>query len=215
MRVDDREWLDSLEEHWAAAAGANPESGQLERIAKFLELLRSWNRVHRLVGSDDRLWLVEHLVLDSLLFLKLLPVQGGKVMDLGSGAGFPGIPVAVARPDLRMTLVESRRHRASFLFTAVRELGLAQVSVVAERLDESAAGRHGRFEAVVARCSGNPDDVFAIAAGVLAAGGVAIVSGPPAQRPLARGEWRTVPSWRPGKSRLFAVWRPAGSTASA
>ena len=83
-----------------------------------------------MVGSDGPAWIVENLFLDSLLFLRVLPTPLHSLLDLGSGAGLPGIPLKIVRGDLELVLVESRRRRASFLSTVVRELALANVRVI-------------------------------------------------------------------------------------
>src|SRR5947209_14808637 len=90
----------------------------------YVDLLRTWQGVYRLVGSSDRGWIIDELILDSLLFVRFLPARARSVLDLGSGAGIPGIPLKVVRPTVRFTLLEARRRRASFLAAAVRALGL-------------------------------------------------------------------------------------------
>src|SRR4030095_4695568 len=68
------------------------------------------------------MWIVEHLFLDSLLFLRLVPSTARSLADIGSGAGMPGVPIRIVRSDAEVTLVESRRRRASFFSALVREL---------------------------------------------------------------------------------------------
>ena len=85
------------------------------------ELVR-WGARMNLVGSTDRTALQRHFA-DSLAAAQQLP-RAARVVDLGSGAGFPGIPIALARPDLRMVLVEVREKRVAFLRHAIRELRL-------------------------------------------------------------------------------------------
>jgi 16S rRNA (guanine527-N7)-methyltransferase len=153
------------------------------------------------------MWIVEHLFLDSLLFLKLLPTASVRVLDLGSGAGFPGIPMKIVRADLEMTLLESRRRRASFLSATVRGLRLDGIHVVTTRAEDQQAELEGRFDAVVMRCAGNIDDLMPLASKLAVPGGVVIASGPPDPRPLAMGEWQTVPGVAAGSRRRFAVYR--------
>ena len=94
------------------------------RFDKYLTLLIKWSSVHRLVGWTEPVWIVENLFLDSLLFLKVLPDTVRSLMDLGSGAGIPGVPLKIVRRHLQVTLLEARERRVSFLSTVVRELGL-------------------------------------------------------------------------------------------
>src|SRR5262245_66447058 len=87
-------------------------------------LLIKWQSAHRLVGSAEPLWIVEHLFLDSLLFFKVLPSSARVLADLGSGAGLPDLPLRTVRQDLGVTQHASRRRRATFRMTADRTLPL-------------------------------------------------------------------------------------------
>src|SRR5688572_4764254 len=106
--------LDLLESAGRAILGRPLDQHELAAFGKYLTLLVKWQRVQRLVGSSDPEWIVEHLFLDSLLFLQVLPAELESLADVGSGAGFPGIPIKIVRPDLRVTLIESRQRRVSF-----------------------------------------------------------------------------------------------------
>jgi len=110
-------------------------------------------------------------------------------LDLGSGAGLPGLPLALTWPDSRWTLVDAGKRRVEFLVEAVRSLGLEdRVEVVAGRAEE--LGRHERlrgwFDLVVARGFGPPAVTAECAAGFLTVGGRLVVSEPPGGRP---GRW--------------------------
>lgn len=94
-----------------------------ETIADFVRELSRWGERMNLVNSTDAAATARH-VEDALAAAPHLPV-GASVVDLGSGAGFPGLPIAIARRDLRVTLVEIREKRVAFLRHAVRTLGLA------------------------------------------------------------------------------------------
>jgi len=178
---------------------------QADQFYKYLELLTEWQRVHRLVGSIDPLWIADNLFLDSLLFLKSLPRGVHDVLDVGAGAGFPGIPLKIMLPELRMTLVEARSRRASFLSTAVRELGLPDVAVLNSRVEDLVHRPGFRFDAVVTRCAGSVNAMLPLALKLVNAGGVVIVSGPPSAVELLLGEWVEVAN-RSG-TRRFAVCR--------
>lgn len=91
-------------------------------LRRYLEELRRWGARTNLVGSTADVALEGH-VSDSLAAAPYLE-RGSRVVDLGSGAGFPGIPLAIARPDVSLTLVEIRERRVNFLRHVVRELGL-------------------------------------------------------------------------------------------
>ena len=70
---------------------------------------------HRIIGSTEPDWIVEGLLLDSLLFLRVLSPDVQSILDFGAGAGLPGIPIKIVRPEIELTLLEARRRRASFL----------------------------------------------------------------------------------------------------
>lgn len=119
-----------------------------ETLARYLELIAKWNRVHNLTAVRETEQMVVLHVLDSL---SLLPhLEGVKtLLDVGSGPGLPGIPVAIARPDIAVTLLDASHKKAAFLEQAKVELGLANVSVACERVEAWKTDR--RFDAVVSR----------------------------------------------------------------
>jgi 16S rRNA G527 N7-methylase RsmG len=118
--------------------------------------------------------------------------QGARVIDLGSGAGIPGLVLGWDRSDLTVTLVDVRQKRADQLERLVRRLGLRdRVRVVCGRVEAFAAAEAGRFDAVVARKFGPPESVLAVAAVLLDHDGVLVVSAAPDDR------WDELPEgWR-------------------
>jgi 16S rRNA (guanine527-N7)-methyltransferase len=148
---------------------------------------------------------VEELLLDSLLFLEILPHPVVTLLDLGSGVGVPGIPLKIVMPDLRLTMIESRRRRASFLSTAVRELALSNTRVVNARAEEMTSELAGSFDAVVMRCAGRIETLLPLAERFVRSGGVVAATGPPRDDPPPRGEWRKVRRIRDGQVRKFLV----------
>lgn len=161
--------------------------------------------VHRLIGSADPLWIVDKIFLDSLLFLRVLPGALGRVLDLGAGAGVPGIPLKIVRQDIEMTMLEARQRRVSFLATVARKLSLVGVSIVGARAESVIDQFAGSFDAVVMRCAGAPEQMMATAAKFARTGGVVVASGPPRPRPLRLGRWVTVEGVNRGELRRFAV----------
>ena len=119
-----------------------------EPLLAYLALLARWNQTYNLTAiRDTREMLVKHL-LDSLAMHAHL--DGIETLaDLGTGPGLPGIPLAIARPALRVTLVESNGKKARFLREAVRQLKLGNASVVESRIE--AFDAPGRFDAITAR----------------------------------------------------------------
>ena len=185
----------------------NLTAAEASDFSKYFNILLKWQRVHRLLGSTEPGWIVDRIFLDSLLFLRVLPPAAKKILDVGSGAGIPGIPLKIVVPDLRLTMIESRQRRASFLSTVARELCLRDVSVIPARLESITREATDHFDAVVARCAGDVGFLFGLGARLIRPGGVVIASGPPAEHPLPVGEWMTTPGVRPGEVRRFAVYR--------
>jgi 16S rRNA (guanine527-N7)-methyltransferase len=182
---------------------------QLASLGKYMDLLVEWNAVHRLTGSDQLNWIADNVVLDSLLFSRLIPPGSRRLLDIGSGAGVPGIPLKIAFPGLEVVLVEARRKRASFLSTVVRSLALQAVQVRNTRAEALDVEEIGRFEVVTARCAGDLGRVVSVATRFLTQSGVVVVSGPPE---LARARsalnWVEVQNPVTGRARGFAVIRP-------
>jgi 16S rRNA (guanine527-N7)-methyltransferase len=136
------------------------------RMLQYLALIRKWNQVHNLTAvREPEAMLVRHL-LDSLAILP--HVVGPRIADVGSGAGLPGIPLALARPEWSVTLVETNHKKTAFLQQARIELNLKNVEVMAERVEnfQSADG----FDIVISRAFSDLAD-FASLAGHLCAPG--------------------------------------------
>ena len=102
--------------------------GQLDRLDRHYELLVSWNKRLNLTRIQDLTDVVRFHYCESLFVSTVLPEGPLRVCDLGSGAGFPGIPLAIARPDLEVVLIESDVRKAVFLREATRDLVNVQVS---------------------------------------------------------------------------------------
>jgi 16S rRNA (guanine(527)-N(7))-methyltransferase RsmG len=132
----------------------NFDAAALERLARFLSFLDLARRRTNLTGPFPSEELVDH-ALESALGASLLP-GGARFVDIGSGAGFPGVPIAIARPDTRLTPVEPRRRRAEFLDAAIREIGLTNVDPPRRHLRELAPAS---ADAAVARAVGGVDEL--------------------------------------------------------
>jgi 16S rRNA (guanine527-N7)-methyltransferase len=111
-------------------------AGARERLLEYVALLVKWNRTYNLTAIREPLAMVPHHLLDSLSVLRELELaQQARIADVGSGAGLPGIPLALARPGWQVTLVESTQKKAAFLRQAVIELALKNVSVHEGRVE--------------------------------------------------------------------------------
>ena len=148
-----------------------------------------WQKSQRLVGSADPDWITDHIVLDSLLFTRLLPSTAQRILDVGSGAGVPGVPLKIVREHTAFTLLEARAKRISFLSAVVRELALRDCEVLNRRLEAIADEGIARYDAIVMRCAADPTILVPIAARLLRPAGVIIASGPPTRRPSRGGAW--------------------------
>jgi 16S rRNA (guanine527-N7)-methyltransferase len=126
-----------------------------ERLSRYLELMEKWNRVHNLTAVRDTAQMVVLHILDSLSVLPHL--QGCKrILDVGTGPGLPGIPLAIAMPQARLTLLDSSHKKCAFLEQARIDLGLANIEVVCERIEQWQPAE--RFDAVVSRAFSDLSD---------------------------------------------------------
>ena len=110
----------------------------------FHQMLLESNQKFNLISSSDEARIYERHFLDSIGLLKLIQIpHHAQMVDLGSGAGFPGIPLKIMRPDLTMNLVESRQKRAQFLAEVVERLGLETIRVFGQRMEDLGAELSG------------------------------------------------------------------------
>lgn len=127
------------------------------KFSAFLEGILMWNRSVRLTGLKSPEGILESLLLESADFLHLWdPPPSSVAMDVGSGAGIPGIPLKIVRPHLSLLLVEANHRKAAFLKEMVRRLGLKGVQVLCTRVESlSESQEHlGRYDAVFSRGAG-------------------------------------------------------------
>ncbi|MEW5914710.1 MAG: 16S rRNA (guanine(527)-N(7))-methyltransferase RsmG [Thermodesulfobacteriota bacterium] len=170
------------------------------------ELLR-WSAVHRLTGHADPEAIYLDLLLDSLSLLPL--VEGSTLLDIGSGAGFPGLVLALARPELQVTLLEGRAKKVSFQKQAVRLLGLAgRVRAVQGRAGVDLLSE--RFDTVTLRAVAGLAESLALARPYLALGGVVLLPRGLRDQDQARALGLAVREYRlPGikESRIIASYQ--------
>ena len=117
-----------------AALGLALPDGAEAKLLAYLALLDKWNRVYNLTAVRDVERMVSHHLLDSLAAVPYF--QGATALDVGSGGGLPGIPLAIARPELRVTLIDSIAKKTAFLLQAKAELGLANLNVITGRVED-------------------------------------------------------------------------------
>ena len=149
---------ESLAAGIAALGFTFPQATQA-RLLQYLALIRKWNQVHNLTAvREPEIMLTRHL-LDSLAVLP--HIAGPRIVDVGSGAGLPGIPLALVRPDWQVVLLESNHKKAVFLQQARIELQLENVEVAAERAENFHP--EAKFNTVVSRAFSDLTDFIQLA----------------------------------------------------
>jgi 16S rRNA (guanine527-N7)-methyltransferase len=151
----------------AAMLGVTLTPDQAERLIRYEGILRERAAALGMIAKGDLDRLRDRHVLDSLRAVTVLGLGEQHVIDLGSGAGLPGVPLAIAIPELRITLTESRRQRIAFLELIVAELGLSNASVHAGRAELAV----GPVEACLARAFRTASASWRVAEPLLGPGG--------------------------------------------
>jgi 16S rRNA (guanine527-N7)-methyltransferase len=169
------------------------------RLACYAELLERWSARHSLVRFADRRELVERHILDALAGASALG-DSGRLLDVGSGAGLPGVPLLVVRPAWQGVLLEPRSKRWAFLRTVIRELGLA-AEAVRSRYRELPGDR--RWDCITARALGGYEDLLAWSWDVLSERGEVVLwtTADTEARLAALPRWRVLSSALPGLER--------------
>ena len=142
--------------HQLAGAGLSVDPPAAGALAEFLGELSKWNRVHNLTAVTEPAAMVRRHVVESLALRTFL--RGSRVADVGSGAGAPGIPLAIAEPQRQFTLIESRGKRAAFLRHVQGRLGLTNVAVEHGRVEDMNDARP--FDTVLARAVASPPELL-------------------------------------------------------
>jgi len=121
--------------------GYVPEEGCIRAFLSYLTEIKEWNKAYNLTAlKKDGDIIIKHF-LDSLLYMRALPEGEIRVADVGSGAGFPGIPIKIMRPEIEMYLLEPSRKKSAFLRNVIRQLGLKKIEVIEKRIEEVKVGR--------------------------------------------------------------------------
>lgn len=137
-------------------------SKQEEKLLRYLALMQKWNRTHNLTAIRDPQTMLTHHIIDSLAIFPHM--TGPKIADIGSGAGLPGIPIAIMRPEWQVTLIESNKKKAAFLQQAKIELELTNITVIADRAENYQV--ENPFNTIVSRALSSLND-FVIMSGHL------------------------------------------------
>jgi len=154
-----------------AALGLELSAATQSMLLTYVALLKKWNATYNLTAIRDEKDMVTQHLLDSLSLLPTLEKSAPAIRrwaDVGSGAGLPGIPLAIARPDFDMTLVEAVEKKSAFQRQAKIELGLANVAIHGGRVEDMAGGA---FDAVISRAFAELTDFIRLAGHLPVPGG--------------------------------------------
>jgi 16S rRNA (guanine527-N7)-methyltransferase len=150
-----------------AELGLSFDAAIEQRFLDYIALLHKWNKVYNLTAVREPQKMLYQHVLDSLAVLPF--IKGPRLLDVGSGAGLPGIPLAIARPDLSVTLLDSNHKKTVFLRQACIELALTNVVVVCERVETWQPDM--RFDQVISRAFSDLGEFVRLAGHLCAPGG--------------------------------------------
>ncbi len=137
-----------------ARYGFKPSSEQAEAIREYVSLLLRWNQRISLTRVTDPVEILRFHFGESLFATEIVPIRQGRLADVGSGAGFPGLALKIAVPELEVVLIESSTKKSAFLAEVCRSLGLKGVRILKTRAEDLKADDE-RFEFVTARALGN------------------------------------------------------------
>ena len=134
-------------EQGIADAGLVISQPTQQKLLVYLALMQKWNKVHNLTAVRDPDEMVTLHLLDSLAVLPF--IDGKSLLDVGSGAGLPGIPLAICLPELKVTVIDSNQKKVSFMRQAKAELGIANLEVLGGRVEEIQPDH--KFDIVISR----------------------------------------------------------------
>jgi 16S rRNA (guanine527-N7)-methyltransferase len=182
--ISKQQILAVLENSKLELTGIQFSEEMIDRFQKFCSILQRWNDKINLTSEKNPLSILEKHVFDSLQYLRWLD-SSHKALDIGSGAGFPGIPVKIIHPDLNLTLMESQRKRCNFLREAARTLKLEGIDVAEGRaesfVDKESFSR--AFDRIFFRGFGSLNTCLTIGLPFLKEGGRIILKKSPEEMP--------------------------------
>jgi 16S rRNA (guanine527-N7)-methyltransferase len=150
------------------ALGLELTAAQQQKLLDYVALILKWNKVYNLTAVREPDAMITQHLLDSLTVLPHLH-DATRLIDIGSGAGLPGIPLAIARPEWQITLLDSNHKKTTFLRQACLELGLANVEIVCERVEHYKPSTG--YAAVISRAFSDLGEFARLTAHLLAKGG--------------------------------------------
>lgn len=153
--------------------GITPAELQVDVFLRYMDEIKRWRKVYSLTSLKDDTDIIINHFLDSLLYLNALPKTAIDIADIGSGAGFPGIPLKIIMPELRISLIEPSRKKAAFLRYVIRTLGLLNIEVIEKQVESI---KDMKFDAVLTRALFKVNEFINKAGRLVQDGGVLIVS---------------------------------------
>lgn len=171
----------------AKTLGISLNDVQLDNFIKYMDLLLEWNENVNLTAITEPKEVITKHFLDSLTALNLIP-EGAKLADIGCGAGFPGLPLKIARDDIKLTLLDSLAKRINFLNAVITETGVSGVECVHSRAEDAGQDKAYReqFDVAVSRAVANLTTLCEYCLPFVKVGGVFIaLKGPLADEELA------------------------------
>lgn len=149
------------------ALGLPNDGVRIERLLKFLDLLGKWGKAYNLTAIRDATAAVDLHLLDSLAICPHLP--GGRILDVGTGAGLPGLPLAIMDEQRQFVLLDSSAKKIRFVQQVILELGLTNAEARLARIED--CSDPGGFDAVLARAFASLNDIYRLTRRLLAPGG--------------------------------------------
>ena len=194
----------------ARAVGLRLTNNQLEKFFSYLSLLQTWNSKINLTSIKDPSSIIRLHFLDSLAITPFIS-PNSRMLDIGSGAGLPGIPVKIALPQKEVVLVESQRKKANFLKEVGRMLGVKGLHIVEGRAETFAPEDIGPFREIVTRALGTLKQTLRIAAPFLCSGGDCLVMHGPKGIQQFQSMVDRISEFEFSKSRLESYFLPIGN----
>jgi 16S rRNA (guanine527-N7)-methyltransferase len=162
--------------------GLSKDVDKLELLLRFIALIEKWNKAYNLTAIREKEEMARLHILDSLAILPHL--HGKRLIDIGTGAGLPGIPLAIYRPEMEFVLLDSNAKKTRFVQQVILELRLKNVSVLQSRVEDYQPAH--RFDTVVSRAFASISDIMKLTAHLLSEDGLLLaMKGQPADEELA------------------------------
>ena len=168
MKNFDRSALAAVLEEGIVAMQLDVSPAQREKLMDYLALMFKWNSVYNLTSLRDPMQMVTHHLLDSLAAVPAF-AQARNVLDVGSGGGLPGIVLAIVRPDMKVSMIDTVHKKTAFLTQVKAELGLSNVTVYTARVEQLQVS--DKFDVITSRAFADLSDFVNWSSHLLADGG--------------------------------------------